>query len=151
MHSASFAVCSSLYLSFYGCTWMLFCSKRQYWCPDENVFLKWLFECRRTLFFTVKMSVSIVQVVSSKTQNLFWALNPKSLLLIFRLRGIQHFALISHWFWSGLPWKAIPTHCSSPLLAQWYAYCTSFWVHNDLHCIGSMHICFQLFFFLSGL
>lgn len=54
-------VLALLFVLHYICHLMLFCSKRQYWCPDENVFLKWLCDCRRTLFLTGKMSVSIVQ------------------------------------------------------------------------------------------
>ncbi len=67
-------------------------------------------------------------------------------MLVFRLRGKPHIALLSHWFWWGLPWKASPTHCFSPLLAEWYAYFTSFWVHNDLPWIDSMHMFPTIFF-----
>lgn len=119
---------------------MLFYSKRQCWCPDEMYFWNDSLNVDARCSLLWKCLSVLFRVLLSKIQDLFWALDPNSLMLVFRLRGKPHIALLSHWFWWGLPWKASPTHCFSPLLAEWYAYFTSFWVHNDLPWIDSMHM-----------
>lgn len=124
MHNASFPVRSSLHLSFISA---LECSFTERLVPRDavstgvqmkNVFLKWLFECRCTLFFTVKFSVSIVQgLVKYKTRSFFELQIQLALCWSSDWEEKNHIPLLSHWYLIKLIMESqSSTYFFSPLL-----------------------------------